>query len=142
MDTKPQTIVNCWNEWDPLKRVIVGVPDGCMIPPSEPAVECKVPIDSDMKGSWGPRPQDTVEKARAQLDYFVSVLEKRGVAYDEIIARANVDHAVAGKTVFFYALEIKGNIPEADKKKYAAMTFNGCPVHKALSSTISFEEMK
>lgn len=70
------------------------------------------------------------------------LLEKRGVAYDEIIAKANVDHAVAGKTVFFYALEIKGNIPEADKKKYVAMTFNGCPVHKALSSTITFEEMK
>ena len=75
----PKTIVNCWNEWDPLKRVIVGIPDGCMIPPSEPAVECKVPLDSDMKGSWGPRPQDTVDKANAQLDYFVSVLEKRGV---------------------------------------------------------------
>ena len=30
----PKTIVNCWNEWDPLKRVIVGIPDGCMIPPS------------------------------------------------------------------------------------------------------------
>ena len=75
----PKTIVNCWNEWDPLKRVIVGVPDGCMIAPSEPAVECKVPIDSDMKGEWGPRPQHTVDAANEQLNYFVKQLEKRGV---------------------------------------------------------------
>lgn len=77
-----KTIVNSWNEWDPLKRVIVGVADGCMIPPPEPAVECKVPIDSDMKGKWGPRPQDTVDKANAQLDAFVKMLEGRGIIVD------------------------------------------------------------
>jgi len=77
-----KTIVNSWNEWDPLKRVIVGVADGCMIPPSEPAVECKVPIDSDMKGEWGPRSQDTVDKANAQLDAFCKMLETRGIIVD------------------------------------------------------------
>ena len=77
-----KTIVNSWNEWDPLKRVIVGVADGCMIPPSEPAVECKVPIDSDMKGQWGPRPQDSVDKANAQLDAFSKMLESRGIIVD------------------------------------------------------------
>ena len=58
-----KTVVNSWNEWDPLKHIIVGVADNCCIPPSEPASECKIPIDSDMKGKWGPRPQETVEKA-------------------------------------------------------------------------------
>ena len=24
-------IVNCWNEWDPLKRVVVGRPEGTTI---------------------------------------------------------------------------------------------------------------
>ena len=80
--TQGTTIVNSWNEWDPLKRVIVGVADGCMIPPPEPAVECKVPLDSDMKGKWGPRPQDTVDKANAQLNDFVAMMEKRGVIVD------------------------------------------------------------
>jgi len=64
-----KTVVNSWNEWDPLKHVIVGVADGCMIPPPEPALECKVPIDSDMRGRWGPRPQETVDKANAQVFY-------------------------------------------------------------------------
>ena len=73
-----KTIVNSWNEWDPLKHVIVGVADGCMIPPSEPAVECKVPNDSDMKGKWGPRPQETVDKANIQLDNLSGSSQKKG----------------------------------------------------------------
>ena len=77
-----KTVVNSWNEWDPLKHVIVGVADGCMIPPPEPALECKVPIDSDMRGRWGPRPQETVDKANAQLDNFVNLLRKRGIRVD------------------------------------------------------------
>ena len=32
-----KTIVNSWNEWDPLKHVIVGRADGTCIPAPEPA---------------------------------------------------------------------------------------------------------
>ena len=42
-------IVNSWNEWDPLKHIIVGKADNCCIPPSEPATDPKIPEDSDMK---------------------------------------------------------------------------------------------
>ena len=52
---KNNIIVNSWNEWDPLKHVIVGRADGCCIPPPEPALDAKVPEDSDMKGKYGPR---------------------------------------------------------------------------------------
>ena len=45
-----KTIVNSWNEWDPLKHVIVGKADGSCIPAPEPALDAKVPEDSDMKG--------------------------------------------------------------------------------------------
>ena len=41
------TIVNSWNEWDPLTHVIVGLTDDCHIPPEEPALDAKVPEDSD-----------------------------------------------------------------------------------------------
>ena len=67
-------IVNSWNEWDPLKHVIVGRADGCCIPPTEPAMAPKIPEESDMKGLHGPRPPDTIEKANAQLDNFASIL--------------------------------------------------------------------
>ena len=63
--------VSSWNEWDPLKHVIVGKADNCHIPPPEPALDAKVPENSDMKGKWGkscllytsPSPRDR-QKAR------------------------------------------------------------------------------
>ena len=75
-------IVNSWNEWDPLKHVIVGRADGCCIPAPEPALDAKVPEDSDMKGEHGPRTKDTVDKANELLNNFASMLEKRGIKVD------------------------------------------------------------
>ena len=34
-----KVIVNSWNEWDPLKHVIVGRADGTMVQAPEPAME-------------------------------------------------------------------------------------------------------
>ncbi|MEM7748143.1 MAG: serine/threonine protein kinase [Pseudomonadota bacterium] len=82
MSSEAKTVVNSWNEWDPLRHVIVGVADGCCIPPPEPALDAKVPEDSDMRGQWGPRPQETVEKANEQLDGFAKILESRGIRVD------------------------------------------------------------
>ena len=71
------------------------------------------------------------------------LLEKRGVAYDEVIAKVSVDqNSVPGKTMFSYDIQIKGSMSDADKAKYAKMAFNGCPIHKALSNEITFDEMK
>ena len=75
-------IVNSWNEWDPLKHVIVGKADGVCIPAPEPALDAKVPEDSDMKGQFGPRTKDTVDKANQLLDDFSSMLTKRGIKVD------------------------------------------------------------
>lgn len=36
-------IVNSWNEWDPLKRVIVGRPEGTNIPAPELAWQHDLP---------------------------------------------------------------------------------------------------
>ncbi len=77
-----KTIVNSWNEWDPLKHVIVGRADDCHISPPEPAVECKVPNDSDMIGKWGRRPQESIDKGNAQLDNLAEILRKRGIRVD------------------------------------------------------------
>ncbi len=77
-----RTQVNSWNEWDPLRHVIVGRADGCHIPPPEPALDAKVPEDSDMRGQWGPRPQDTVDKANEQLDNFAKIMGARGIRVD------------------------------------------------------------
>ena len=75
-------IVNSWNEWDPLKHVIVGRADGTCIPAPEPALDAKVPEDSDMRGTYGPRTKDSVDKANELLDNFSNLLEKRGIKVD------------------------------------------------------------
>ena len=80
-----KTVVNSWNEWDPLKHVIVGRADGCCIPAPEPALDAKVPEDSDMKGTHGPRLKDTVDKANQLLDNFSEILKKRGIKVDRPI---------------------------------------------------------
>jgi len=77
-----KTEVKSWNEWDTLRHVIVGKADDCHIPPPEPALDAKVPEDSDMRGQWGRRPQETIDKANELLDNFASMLEKRGVRVD------------------------------------------------------------
>ncbi len=77
-----ETTVSSWNDFDPLKHVVVGRADMTCIPPSEPATEAKVPEDSDMRGMWGPRPLETVEKANAQLDNFAAILIARGIKVD------------------------------------------------------------
>ena len=54
-------IVNSWNDFDPLKHVIVGRAENSCIPPEEPATSEKVPVDSEMRGCLlytSPSPRD------------------------------------------------------------------------------------
>ena len=76
------TVVSSWNDFDPLKHAIVGRADFTCIPSTEPATEAKIPEDSDMRGMWGPRPLETVERANYQLDTLAGLLESRGVRVD------------------------------------------------------------
>ena len=76
------TVVSSWNDFDLLKHAIVGRADFTCIPPTEPATEAKIPEDSDMRGMWGPRPLETVERANYQLDTLAGLLESRGVRVD------------------------------------------------------------
>ena len=77
-------IVNAWNEWDPLKRVIMGRPEGTNVPAPEPAWQHDLPEGGFPLGQWGPFPQEMIDAANEQMDYFVSVLEKRGAVVDRV----------------------------------------------------------
>ena len=107
------TIVNSWNEWDPLKHVIVGRADDCHIPPEEPALDAKVPEDSDMRGQWGRRPQDSIDRANELLDNFATMLASRGIKVDRptpidfrflpshLISRLKASLAVCRRAMFY-----------------------------------------
>ena len=77
-----KTVVNCWNEWDPLKHVILGRADGVMVQAPEPAIERDWPDDGFPLGTYGPLPQEMADKANEQLDNFGKILESRGIRVD------------------------------------------------------------
>jgi len=75
-------IVNAWNEWDPLKRVIVGRPDGTMMSAPEPAQVLGFPAAGVALGEYGPLPADLTATAIRQMDAFVDLLQARGIIVD------------------------------------------------------------
>ena len=56
-------IVNAWTEWDPLKLVIMGRPEGTNIPAPEPCWWYDLPEGGYPLGAWGPFPQEMVDAA-------------------------------------------------------------------------------
>jgi glycine amidinotransferase len=53
-----ETVVNSWNEWDPLKHVIVGRADGTQIQAPEPAVQLDFPDQGYPLGTSGALPKE------------------------------------------------------------------------------------
>jgi len=78
-------IVNTWNEWDPLKRVIVGRADGACIHAPEPGWVIDCPKGGFPLGTYGPFPQEMIDVANEQLDNFCKILDERGVVVDRAV---------------------------------------------------------
>jgi glycine amidinotransferase len=76
------TVVNSWNEWDPLRHIIVGVAEGSMVQAPEPAVQRDWPDQGFPLGTYGPMPKEMMDKADEQLNNFASILERRGIRVD------------------------------------------------------------
>lgn len=81
-ENQAQTKVCSWNEWDPLKHVIVGRADGTMVQAPEPAVERDWPEYGFPLGTYGRLPREMEDKANEQLDNFARILEQRGIRVD------------------------------------------------------------
>jgi glycine amidinotransferase len=77
-------IVNAWNEWDPLKRVILGRPEGTHVAAPEPGLYSHQPEGGYPLGTYGPYPQEMVEAAQQQMDNFERILTEHGVAVDRV----------------------------------------------------------
>lgn len=74
--------LNSWNDWDPLRRVVVGRAAGTMVPAPEPALIRDWPADGFPRGTYGPIPADMVAAADAQLDGLCDILRAHGVLVD------------------------------------------------------------
>ncbi len=81
-EEKRKTVVKSWNEWDPLKHVILGRADGSMIQAPEIAVQRDWPEDGYPLGKYGPYPQEMIDMANEELDNCAKILEGRGIRVD------------------------------------------------------------
>jgi glycine amidinotransferase len=77
-------IVNAWNEWDPLKRLILGRPEGSHVAAPEPGAYSHQPDGGYPLGTYGPYPQEMVDEANEQMDNFVKILGNRGITVDRV----------------------------------------------------------
>jgi glycine amidinotransferase len=73
-------MVNSWNEWDPLKRVILGrIENSC-----QPKTDVSWWYDCEKSNyPYGRLPQDYEEKAIGQMENFKKILESRGIVVDQ-----------------------------------------------------------
>ncbi|MFY1671037.1 amidinotransferase [Plantactinospora sp. WMMB334] len=74
--------VSCYNEWDPLEEVIVGIVDGAHFPPYD--VATAAPLSPAQRAVFRERagqpfPADEIAAARDELDQLVEILENEGV---------------------------------------------------------------
>ena len=80
---RPGLHVESYNDFDPLKHVIVGIADNQHIPEACPASNEKIPADSPMRGGKaGRRTQESIDRANECLNGFAKTLEDRGIIVD------------------------------------------------------------
>jgi putative redox protein len=68
------------------------------------------------------------------------VLERKGIKYEKVIVKVDLDSSDDGKTKFLYDIDIIGDISN-DTKKLIIDKVKNCPVRKTLSKKIEFETM-
>lgn len=79
MTTSDETpVVNAWNEWDPLREVVVGSAAGACYEPVEPGNRPRV-RGSDRPFPTGPKPRERIARAEEELDGLAALLESRGI---------------------------------------------------------------
>ncbi|MCJ7529756.1 MAG: serine/threonine protein kinase [Anaerolineales bacterium] len=101
-------MVNCWNEWDPLKRVIVGRPEGTQVPAPEPAWWHNYPKFGFPLGTYGKFPQEMVDEANEQMENFVKTMEKRGIIVDRVEVHPALEDVQAFSTPDWTQLNARG----------------------------------
>lgn len=80
MHSKPKLHIQSWNEWDPLKTVIVGSATNARVPRVDLSLRAINYADNPHQNiPVGPYPQQVIEEANEDLDTLCSTLQKMNV---------------------------------------------------------------
>ncbi|MER7046082.1 glycine amidinotransferase [Streptomyces jumonjinensis] len=71
--------VNAWNEWDPLREMVVGSAAGAAFEPAEPGNRPQIRGRAGEPFPAGPKPAEAVARAEEELDGLAALLETQGV---------------------------------------------------------------
>ena len=103
-------VVSSWNEWDPLRHIIVGVATNGCFAPSEHAFKYHN-YDEQGRELTGPMPQHILDKGNEELDNLADVLRKRGIRVDRPTA---IDFSQPIVTPDFQIPSMIGSMPARD----------------------------
>jgi glycine amidinotransferase len=79
MQSMPK-VVSSWNEWDPLREIVVGAADHACFEPTEPGSRPQIrnaPPGTPFPA--GRKPQEVIDRANSELAGLASLLESHGV---------------------------------------------------------------
>mgnify|MGYP000114963735 CR=1 FL=1 len=109
---------------------LTEVNDGCMTILSDVA-------EDKGGGSKGMRPHDLLCAGLASCMNMTArmVLERKGLPYEKVIVKVDLDRSDEESTVFLYDVDIVGDISE-DKKNAVKEILINCPVSKTLRKQI------
>jgi glycine amidinotransferase len=90
------SVVSSWNEWDPLREVVVGTARGAADIGYEPALLPYFPPADPGRSFRGQGvPAGLADEAERQLDYFAALLDRQGIT----VRRPDpIDHAIGART--------------------------------------------
>jgi glycine amidinotransferase len=73
-------VVNSWNEWDPLREIVVGSADHACFEPTEPGCHPQIRnAPPNTPFPMGQKPVEILERANEELAGLVDLLESQGV---------------------------------------------------------------
>jgi glycine amidinotransferase len=124
-----KTKINAWNEWDPLKHVIVGRVDKTMTTPAEKENPDGFPNWGDIFHTKGPEGADQFEKANEQIEAFAHMLHGRGIRVDR---PTSLDFSQSSQTPDWEHPTMFGCMPPRDLLI--------CFGNEILESTMSFRD--
>ena len=111
-------IVNSWTEFQPLKRVIVGRPEGTQVFAPEPGSQLDEPSGGFPLGTWGKFPQELVDAANEAAG--ASGLPPTTARPSSSVSPHGNLNPAGPRPAFSHSRAVGSRFPAAEQKSFAS----------------------